>query len=985
MSTKSLLLNFAKTWASLNNFDIPDDQPVLIPYYVDSILTEVNGEIDADTMKHKIVSFNGNVKKGFFNKEYTITNFFPTVMSDLGTNKGKCVFQMIVQTPGLMQIGMTSRTDEFDRTRGIGDFKYSFAYDGWRTCVWNEGQTTYGPHWKKGDVVSFCVDFDQRNIRVFLNDKDLGIAFDKFFDGQELPVFYFGVTGTSGQSFIINYGEYPLLFKEKFEEYQPIAQQPHKGNIKEAELLEMGIIDCLQEHSDESILVLSSLLSRYISLIVNSKVICIKSFIHLLQTAKDNNILQELGTILKHGVHEEDLEAIFETLMEWYYITTSHYSFDSKQVTTMTELILDVLAEMMVFACKDSPMLFDFVDLIITKSSAFGLFDYASSIKTFDLSTPPLLLVETLNEKYKKQLNADVKLLLALDRAHLLNEFILTYSDRHSPVELGERGKDKQYVVTLRIVYALFHCVLEQSKTFNFSNEFLKNTPTEFPDFDRLGGIISYIVKTFPIEDNKESLELHKNIHRAMLFFYKNANTLFNKMELLCRKDVGFLSTLEKKEDWFSYFWNASNFVLPVQYTLQIKMCFLLVNALKQTDAFCIPISKDCINQNKETFSTLINLLIEILGNTLIVKPNLKTTIFLSLTNMLTKRMDFIEFITSDNKKILFDFVFNALLTEEDERIKRALSFIRIAFPIPFYLLRGNIAASRLSKTIFRKLLDEYFEDKTKITKVHTIVFEYITKNLDKILLLLDKERLSNDEEKLFEMLSSCLLDGTDLLSGLSVVFPHVYHEHAFANKLLQFIAFILYQCIVRNSTTRRGKVIHKIFASLRILVLDILGYVLQSFPEEKRIEWMLQDDFSTATWDKWRPVAYVDDIITEMKLEEKKAFESIQNVIAFLKKVFDQLQQHTTKTVVVKPTLQGRTSSSSFEVEVEDDEEKLCFICCSNLADTIMLPCKHSACRVCINRHMETHNDCFFCKAKIEELKDREEMGMQEEAATTN
>ncbi|KAL7716876.1 SPRY domain containing protein [Entamoeba marina] len=892
MSTKSLLLNFAKTWASLNNFDIPDDQPVLIPYYVDSILTEVNGEIDADAMKHKIVSFNGNVKKGFFNKEYTITNF--SLQS--------------FQTPGLMQIGMTSRTDEFDRTRGIGDFKYSFAYDGWRTCVWNEGQTTYGPHWKKGDVVSFCVDFDQRNIRVFLNDKDLGVAFDKFFDGQELPVFYFGVTGTSGQSFIINYGEYPLLFKEKFEEYQPIAQQPHKGNIKEAELLEMGIIDCLQEHSDESILVLSSLLSRYISLIANSKVICIKSFIHLLQTAKDNNILQELGTILKHGVHEEDLEAIFETLMEWYYITTSHYSFDSKQVTTMTELILDVLAEMMVFACKDSPMLFDFVDLIITKSSAF-----------------------------------------ALDRAHLLNEFILTYSDRHSPVELGERGKDKQYVVTLRIVYALFHCVLEQSKTFNFSNEFLKNTPTEFPDFDRLGGIISYIVKTFPIEDNKESLELHKNIHRAMLFFYKNANTLFNKMELLCRKDVGFLSTLEKKEDWFSYFWNASNFVLPVQYTLQIKMCFLLVNALKQTDALlyvhetyllsllglCKNIlqtvvfqyQKDCINQNKETFSTLINLLIEILGNTLIVKPNLKTTIFLSLTNMLTKRMDFIEFITSDNKKILFDFVFNALLTEEDERIKRALSFIRIAFPIPFYLLRGNIAASRLSKTIFRKLLDEYFEDKTKITKVHTIVFEYITKNLDKILLLLDKERLSNDEEKLFEMLSSCLLDGTDLLSGLSVVFPHVYHEHAFANKLLQFIAFILYQCIVRNSTTRRGKVIHKIFASLRILVLDILGYVLQSFPEEKRIEWMLQDgivttqitksieninlstvslfsydlDFSTATWDKWRPVAYVDDIITEMKLEEKKAFESIQNVIAFLKKVFDQLQQHTTKTNIIK------------------------------------------------------------------------------------
>ena len=55
------------------------------------------------------------------------------------------------------------------------------------------------------------------------------------------------------------------------------------------------------------------------------------------------------------------------------------------------------------------------------------------------------------------------------------------------------------------------------------------------------------------------------------------------------------------------------------------------------------------------------------------------------------------------------------------------------------------------------------------------------------------------------------------------------------------------------------------------------------------------------------------------------------------------------------------------------------------NYANKIMLPCKHSACSNCIRKHMEKHNECFFCKLKIEELKHRSELGMDDESATTN
>ncbi|BFU19289.1 SPRY domain containing protein [Entamoeba histolytica HM-1:IMSS-B] len=1012
------------------NFD--SYEPILLPYYVDALVTSNKQSSEGQKLLLKKYTVAGETKSGFLENEFIFTNAFPSVRTNLGAHSGKYVFQVILQTDGLFQIGIFENSTVFDRTKGIGDFPDSYAYDGYRKCLWNEKQTPFGPKWKKGDVVSICVDFDQRRIKILLNDQDLGIAFESF-GTEPMNNYYFGVTASTGEKCIINYGEYPMLYKQQIGDYSPVCQQPIQSSYKECEILGKAIIECLNDISNGSVLILNALFARYIPLIVNSKVLCIEYFLPLLTECTRSNSLGRLGSLLKHMVHPTDLEIIVKTLMEWYYIISTHYQFKDDIVISLTQILLDIISEMMAVACGDPDKLYQFIDIILSKSTTVSKFDYKKMIQGIDLSQPPERLMNDLDLKYKQQLELDKKLLKALETNQLLDDFVNNYSVRHDinkDINSNEDGME----LTMRITYALFSMILDETNHFQFNNEFLINTPKEYPDFDRLGGTISYIQKTFPLEKNNESFETNKHMHRAILFFYNNTLPYFFKMELVCRRNIRIISTLENSVDWLNYLWEASLFIIPCRYQIQLEIFKQIVNALVSTKGLLyvhepyissiISLCKNLrqnilfnyqkilINENKQLFGDFINTLISFLGNTFIVKPGLKTTMFMSVTYTMAKRIEFIDCVSLENKRILFNFAFESLTSDEEERFRRAITFIRIGMPIPFYVLKKNIAAYPRYRKVFSNLLQEYFSDDKTIMNTHNIVFDYVSKSLDKILLLLDKERLSGQEEKMFESLSSSLIDGTDLMDGLSYLFGKIYIDHTLATKFLQYLSFVLYQCSVRNSiTTRRGKQIYSIFCSLRILLLDVLTQILKSIPEEKRLEWLLQDgiitleinkglegidlssssilsfeiEYPTTIWDRWRPTTFTDDIITNLKVEEKHALEGIDNTLKFLKNSLNELNKKHIKKIVITPTFQGRASNNSFEMEVEENEDQLCFICCSNPADTIMLPCKHSACRSCIERHMEHHNECFFCKTKIEGLKKRSEMGMENESATKN
>ena len=54
---------------------------------------------------------------------------------------------------------------------------------------WNENSTKYGEAWSAGDVIGTLIDFDNKEISFFRNDRSLGVAFKRIQTGPNMAYF----------------------------------------------------------------------------------------------------------------------------------------------------------------------------------------------------------------------------------------------------------------------------------------------------------------------------------------------------------------------------------------------------------------------------------------------------------------------------------------------------------------------------------------------------------------------------------------------------------------------------------------------------------------------------------------------------------------------------------------------------------------------------------------------------------------------------
>ena len=107
---------------------------------------------------------------------------FPTVAAPYFlVSSGKVMYEVVLQTDGVMQIGWC--TSDFQCKPynaggyGVGDDPHSWAYDGNRQVVWHNGNTSpYGlpAKWKAGSVISVALDADTGAMQFFLDGVSLG-------------------------------------------------------------------------------------------------------------------------------------------------------------------------------------------------------------------------------------------------------------------------------------------------------------------------------------------------------------------------------------------------------------------------------------------------------------------------------------------------------------------------------------------------------------------------------------------------------------------------------------------------------------------------------------------------------------------------------------------------------------------------------------------------------------------------------------------
>uniref|UniRef100_A0A8C1X100 RING-type E3 ubiquitin transferase n=1 Tax=Cyprinus carpio TaxID=7962 RepID=A0A8C1X100_CYPCA len=159
---------------------------------------------------------------------------FSSIRATTCVYKGKWVYEVLVSSQGLMQIGWCTLNCRFNQEEGVGDTPDSYAYDGNRVRKWNVTTTNYGKSWAAGDIVSCLIDLDEGTITFCLNGQSLGVAFSNIKTGP--GVAYFPAISLSfKESVAFNFGSRPLRYP--VEGYLPLQSPPTTDLIKANRLL----------------------------------------------------------------------------------------------------------------------------------------------------------------------------------------------------------------------------------------------------------------------------------------------------------------------------------------------------------------------------------------------------------------------------------------------------------------------------------------------------------------------------------------------------------------------------------------------------------------------------------------------------------------------------------------------------------------------------------------------------------------------------
>ncbi|XP_019403035.1 PREDICTED: E3 ubiquitin-protein ligase RNF123 isoform X3 [Crocodylus porosus] len=148
--------------------------------------------------------------------------------------KGKWIYEVLISSQGLMQIGWCTLNCRFNQEEGVGDTPDSYAYDGNRVRKWNVTTTNYGKSWAAGDIVTCLINLDEGTIAFCLNGASLGTAFDNITRGAGMAYFP-AISLSFKESVAFNFGSRPLRYP--VESYRPLQDPPCADLVKAHKLL----------------------------------------------------------------------------------------------------------------------------------------------------------------------------------------------------------------------------------------------------------------------------------------------------------------------------------------------------------------------------------------------------------------------------------------------------------------------------------------------------------------------------------------------------------------------------------------------------------------------------------------------------------------------------------------------------------------------------------------------------------------------------
>ncbi|XP_043721494.1 E3 ubiquitin-protein ligase RKP-like [Telopea speciosissima] len=149
---------------------------------------------------------------------------FSSVRANACVWTGKWMYEIILETSGIQQLGWATLSCPFTEHKGVGDAEDSYAFDGRRVKKWNKEAETYGQSWVVGDVIGCCIDLDHNEISFYRNGLPLGVAFDNVRKMAPGLGYYPAISLSQGERCVLNFGTHP--FKYPIEGFHSLQGPP---------------------------------------------------------------------------------------------------------------------------------------------------------------------------------------------------------------------------------------------------------------------------------------------------------------------------------------------------------------------------------------------------------------------------------------------------------------------------------------------------------------------------------------------------------------------------------------------------------------------------------------------------------------------------------------------------------------------------------------------------------------------------------------
>lgn len=179
---------------------------------------------------------------------------FSSIRANCCVYQGKWMYELMLGSKGVMQVGWCTIKCKFSQEEGVGDTRDSYAYDGRRQRKWNATTQKYGQCWLVGDVITCAIDCDNGTLTFYRNGQCLGEAFNNIRLGQGYAYFP-AVSLSQAENLRANFGATPL--KYPVEGYKPLQEAPVMDVVKTNILvsyLEKVLYVCLEDSKDKEML-----------------------------------------------------------------------------------------------------------------------------------------------------------------------------------------------------------------------------------------------------------------------------------------------------------------------------------------------------------------------------------------------------------------------------------------------------------------------------------------------------------------------------------------------------------------------------------------------------------------------------------------------------------------------------------------------------------------------------------------------------------